>query len=197
MRLAMLMAQGNLQDDCLEPERKDIRLWATEDQFKARLAMVHAGVGFWHARRYSTGAFYEAINIFLTTLAIWAYSSFANHPKGRGSEVGLTAEQDDPTASSDDSTLPSFIQLDRPTDDELVQFYVRRGSNMAALISGIGNIHGSGAPTRTLKEGRKILLQMANWGISTRFIWTLTRLIDYSEKTENSMTSSSEHTPVA
>ncbi|KAI5304785.1 hypothetical protein KEM56_005931 [Ascosphaera pollenicola] len=193
MRLAIAMAQGNTSDECIEASRFKIQLWATEDQFKARLAMVHAGVGFWHARRYSTGAFYEATNMFLTTLAVWAYSSYINHPKKCGGEAGLEDEGTDLSeCSDDDSTVPTFIQLDRPTDDELVQFYVRRGSDMTALISGIGNIHGPEAPIRTLKEGRKMLLQMANWGICTRFIWVLSRLIDDSEETRGQGPTTSE-----
>ncbi|KAI5291061.1 hypothetical protein KEM54_006495 [Ascosphaera aggregata] len=188
IRLATFIAQGDASNGSIEDDRNRIHRWTTEDQFKARLAMVHAGVGFWHARRYSIGAFYEPTNTFLTTLAVWAYSLFFDHPQHCASNQGAgdyhSSEANDQSEGSDDSVVPSFIQLDRPTDDELVQFYVKHGSSMDALISGIGNIQGPDAPVKTLKEGRKILCQMTNWGICTRYIWTLSQLISHCEKAQ-------------
>lgn len=56
-----------------------IKRWATEDQHKARLAIIHAGALFWHVRRFSIDAFYEAEAVYLATLALWAYGLFAEH----------------------------------------------------------------------------------------------------------------------
>jgi hypothetical protein len=59
--------------------KQQIKRWVLEDQHKARLAMIHAGVLFWHVRHYSTDAFYEPSSVFLATLALWAYGTFAAH----------------------------------------------------------------------------------------------------------------------
>lgn len=54
---------------------------------------------------------------------------------------------------------PTFIRLDRPNDDEMVQHFVRCGrpSNMRAYITGVGDICVAKGPARILREGRKIL----------------------------------------
>jgi hypothetical protein len=48
--------------------------WVVHDQYKARLAIIHAGSIFWHLRRYSCGAVIEPFANYLATLVIWAYS---------------------------------------------------------------------------------------------------------------------------
>jgi hypothetical protein len=53
---------------------------------------------------------------------------------------------------------PSFIHLDRPCDDELVQIYVRLGHKTSGYMSGVGNICSPGAPAKILREGIKLLL---------------------------------------
>ncbi|ESZ93522.1 hypothetical protein SBOR_6103 [Sclerotinia borealis F-4128] len=58
--------------------RKYIKRWVTEDQHKARLAIIHAGALFWHVRRFSIDAFYEVEAVYLATLALWAYGLFAD-----------------------------------------------------------------------------------------------------------------------
>ncbi|KAI9646092.1 hypothetical protein NHQ30_005532 [Ciborinia camelliae] len=66
------------EKDILETQNY-IKRWATEDQHKARLAIIHAGALFWHVRRFSIDAFYEAEAVYLATLALWAYGLFAEH----------------------------------------------------------------------------------------------------------------------
>lgn len=51
---------------------------------------------------------------------------------------------------------PTFIRLDRPNDDEMVQLFVR-SANMRAYITGVGDICAAEGPARILREGRKIL----------------------------------------
>ncbi len=123
-------------------------------------------VGFWHVRRYSTGGFYESSNVFLSTLAIWAYGSF--------SQLLVSNQRDGRqlSPSSSDSSAPTSIRLVRPTDDELMQLYVKNGTMKATIISG------PKGPHRALKEGRKILRELTNWGIGARYIRILTRLAD-------------------
>ena len=48
--------------------------WVAHDQYKARLAIIHAGSVFWHLRRYRCGAVIEPFANYLATLVLWAYS---------------------------------------------------------------------------------------------------------------------------
>ncbi len=156
--------------------RKHIQHWALEDQHKARLAMIHAGVLFWHVRRYSTDAFYEPSSVFLATLALWAYGTFAArtcplpHPDSPQGQTADDAEAESP--------FPTSMQLDRPADDELVQLFVKRGASMRANITGVGNLCSVKGPVRVLVEGRNLLAGLKRWGESRRGIRALSALIE-------------------
>lgn len=92
--------------------RNAIRRWATQDQFKARLAMIHAGVLFWHVRRHSANGFYEPSSVALATLALWAFSAFSPRrpPSSRHDpETGRLAAQGGKISSAEIRKL----QLDR------------------------------------------------------------------------------------
>lgn len=159
---------------------QEIQKWITDDQFKARLAMVHCGVLFWHIRRYSVDAFYEATNVFLATLVVWAYGSFCPPQQlsisSRASENDRS--RDDAEWSSDIDDVPSSIRLDRPTDDELVQIFIKTGRSMSATINGVGNITAKTGPSRMLREGCKLLNTLEKWPIRRQYLQTLTRLTD-------------------
>ncbi|KAL7966084.1 hypothetical protein HDV63DRAFT_174058 [Trichoderma sp. SZMC 28014] len=163
-----------------------IREWTQRDSSKARLAIIHGGCLFWHVRRYSRATFYDPLSVFYATLALWAYGFYT--PKKRGSvgygptvspgrvashvegtvsgeqELGCdrpgSGTQSPPThqAYSRDRDL-TFIRLDRPNDDEMVQLFVSSSqtSKMSALISGVGDICGPEGPALVLKEGRAML----------------------------------------
>ncbi|KAB8297286.1 hypothetical protein EYC80_002643 [Monilinia laxa] len=166
-----------------------IKRWAVEDQHKARLAVIHAGALFWHVRRFSVDAFYEAPAVYLATLVLWAYGLFAIHGTsrtdvdGNGSQRNNTSrgknearddayDEDDDEGELTSDFYPSSMQLDRPADDELVQLFVKRGQRMKALVMGVGNLcqrDGRGAG-RVLGEGRKLLKAGKDtWG----FAWVL------------------------
>jgi hypothetical protein len=152
--------------------RKHIQRWVLEDQHKARLAMIHAGVLFWHVRRYSADAFYEPSSVFLATLALWAYGTFAAHtslPQGESPQ----AEDDEA-----ESLFPTSMQLDRPADDELVQLFVKRGASMRANITGVGNLCSGKGPVRVLVEGRNLLAGLKRWGESRKGVRMLSALIE-------------------
>lgn len=57
--------------------RTHIQKWATQDQHKARLAVIHAAALFWHVRCFSIDGFYEAEAVFSASLVLWAYGFFA------------------------------------------------------------------------------------------------------------------------
>lgn len=154
-------------------EEHHIRRWVKYDQYKARLAIIHAGSVLWYVRRYSTNAFHEPVAVFLAILTLWAY----------GWCHGSIIQQVDPKKGSqpDSSEFhpePTFFHLDRPCDDELVQLFVRKGQTMRGNVTGVGDICGPYGPERILKEGCRILLSLMSWGISGDFIAILTKLAD-------------------
>ncbi|KAE9379029.1 hypothetical protein N431DRAFT_396985 [Stipitochalara longipes BDJ] len=161
--------------------RKHIQRWALEDQHKARLAMIHAGVLFWHVRRFSADAFYEPSSVFLATLALWAYGTFAARtsplpqPQPDSQSPQAANKDDDDDA---ESLFPTSMQLDRPADDELVQLFVKRGASMRANITGVGNLCSAKGPVRVLVEGRNLLAGLKTWGERKRGIRVLSALIE-------------------
>ncbi|CAG9940364.1 unnamed protein product [Clonostachys rosea f. rosea IK726] len=162
-------------------EQEVIR-WAHRDESKARLAAIHCGCVFWHLRRFSNMAFYEPQSVFHATLALWAYSYYISQTTmPRPEEPGQISddEEDYPGASAasleeegndldiDGIENPGFIWLDRPNDDEMVQYFVRSGrpANMKAYVSGVGDIYETKSPAKILRHGLRILESVAfAWG---------------------------------
>ncbi|KAF3759899.1 hypothetical protein M406DRAFT_297219 [Cryphonectria parasitica EP155] len=157
---------------------QEVQKWITDDQYKARLALVHCGVFFWHIRRYSMDAFFEPGKVFLATLVVWAYGSFCPPQQLSTSsrESMNTSSRDEGEWSSDLEDISS-IRLDRPTDDELVQIFIKRGRSMNATIMGVGNITAPNGPLRMLREGCKLLNTLNKWPIRSRYLHILTQLI--------------------
>ncbi|KAF2852946.1 hypothetical protein T440DRAFT_506307 [Plenodomus tracheiphilus IPT5] len=170
----------------LDAER-EILNWAQRDQYKARLAVLHCGCLFWHLRRYSCRAFYEPISVFLATLTLWAYSSYTSRPNATNHRAETWSDDHDsndhasaPTSpASDSEPMPKFIHLDRPNDDEMVQYFVLSGtpSTMRANITGVGDMYAPKGPTKILKEGRKILSSVSTaWGRTKEYVAMLESL---------------------
>lgn len=189
-------------------DRQVISRWVNQDQYKARLAMIHAGVMFWHVRRFSVNGFYEPTSVALATLALWAFSAFSARPiSGAPSNVnGRTGHRGDDdhgqanndgyppkgTDSSQDEDAYDIILLDRPTDDELVQQFVRRGHVMKANMNGVGNLYSERGPERVLVEGRKLLAALNCWGIKERWVRIFDRLVTVTrQERKNSMAGNS------
>lgn len=179
-----------------------VSLWVQKDQHKARLAMIHAGAVYWHVRRFSKAGFYEPTAVFLSTLAMWAYASytslttsFARTDSRSGSESpspGAISSSNftssDITALSDDFDHPTFIRLDRPNDDEMVQLFVRNGDpcKMKAHVSGVGNLLSPLGPERILREGCKILSRMTlTWGIANEHLKVLSNMVEQVSNIRN------------
>lgn len=144
--------------------------WIQHDQYKARLAIVHAGSCLSHVRSHSTNAFHEPVAAFLSILTLWAYGMC--RPQEH-TEPTLLVE---PTSRR--TTKPSYIHLDHPCNDELVQSFVRDGQAMSGLVTGAGDICGPHGPKDVLRVGCKILSDLKSWGISWRLIATLTKLAE-------------------
>lgn len=148
-------------------EDKDlIRLWVEKDQYKARQAVVHAGVIFWHVRRFSLNGFYEPTAVSFATLIIWAFCTFCPSRSPSSSSHHNSGRSDENDSSDDDHDV-KMILLDRPTDKELVHMFVREGNSMQAYMEGVGDILASGASRRMLKAGKKLLQQLTAWRGST------------------------------
>jgi hypothetical protein len=166
-------------DNRLAVARTQVLQWAVHDQYKARLCLIHAGAVFWHVRRYSLDSIVEPFAIYMAVLVVWAYAVSMEFLKTRGvsrarPQAVLERRTETPGAATDaldsvggDTTEasseegvpePSFIHLDRPCDDELVQTFVRLGDKMSGYMLHIGNISDEGAPKRILQEGIRLLL---------------------------------------
>lgn len=144
--------QHAIEEDCLD-RRDHIPGWVFNDQHKARLSVVHAGALLWHIRRYRMGGFLEPFAAFMATLVIWAYSSTLQL---NAKQSQLEDDYASPNAVDEDPD-PSFLHLDRPLDDELVQTYVISGLRMQAFLSGVGDIRAKEAPRKILSTGICIL----------------------------------------
>lgn len=158
---------GQVSDDHHGVARDQVLQWVIRDQYKARLCAIHCGALFWHVRRYSCDSIVEPYGIYISTLILWAYSissryvgqdaihSYANGEVPEALTATTSTKLD--VEDDDDDSMPSFLHLDRPLDDELVQIFVRAGHKMSAFIMGIGNIMDLGAPAKILQEGIRLL----------------------------------------
>ncbi|KAI1016601.1 hypothetical protein LB505_006856 [Fusarium chuoi] len=170
-----LRKEAASQKEALQAER-EISEWAQQDGSKARLAALHCGCFLWHVRRYAKMTFYEPPCVFWATLTLWAYSVFSSKSRRPGGEPrsGSVTRQISPDRSDDEN--PTFIRLDRPNDDEMVQLFVRTGV-LKAYISGVGDIYSSNAPKRILKEGKRVLESVAlAWGRNGEYLELLQAL---------------------
>ncbi|KAK2765550.1 hypothetical protein FQN54_008404 [Arachnomyces sp. PD_36] len=160
-------------ESCMEWQH--IWRWAKHDQHKARLSIIHAGALLWHVRRYSTSSFHEPVLVFLATLTLWAYGHCTRTLKQLENAADKRPEPDPSAPLPSD---PTFIHLDRPCDDELVQLFVREGHGMQGNVTGVGDICGPNGPERMLKVGAGILAGLLNWGLASDLNAILTRLAD-------------------
>jgi hypothetical protein len=184
--------------------RSQVLLWVLQDRFKARLSVIHCGALYWHVRRYSCDSVIEPYAIYIATLILWAYCVSMRFVGPGAADVSVSCENSTVMQEIAEATIPgreepepSFIHLDRPLDDELVQTFVRLGHKMSAYISEVGNIRDRGAPVKILQEGIRLLdrapssvqfregeqqlhslrAQCYTWGIEASFIESLRRLL--------------------
>ncbi|KAI6763990.1 hypothetical protein HG530_007779 [Fusarium avenaceum] len=182
----------------LDP-RHTIKIWATQDRYKARLALVHAGAVLWHVRRYSSDSIVEPFTLFLTALVLWAYGQTSNIRKlhestgagvqspvddngdsmclvtstpgsveSRTTQMGGSLLPDDYASSR--RRMPSTMQLDRPMDDELVQYFIRFGESLRLPLEGVDDLCSTEGPLRILHEVSNLLMEQHKpWGISETY----------------------------
>jgi hypothetical protein len=155
--------------------KRRVRSWVEQDCYKARLSVIHAGVTFWHLRRFSIGAFYETHAVVSAALVLWAFAIFSE------SSAVHTFSPEPPgiVTSATNNLLPASINLDRPCDDELVQSFIQEGSRIPAMVGGVGEICSPLGPTRLLWQALDILRTFSNWGITTeasQFLYDLSQV---------------------
>ncbi|KIW14274.1 hypothetical protein PV08_07056 [Exophiala spinifera] len=163
----MLLGNPDVAETPFNASRKHLINWATHDQYKARLAVIHAGALCWHIRRYSVDNVLEPFAVYMATLVIWAYSVVLVSTKISNNRQGNISNPDSmpgsqrlsgmpmQTASSTNETEidPSMLYVDRPCDDEMVQNFARMGHKMTARMRGIPDISAPEAPKKILQEG--------------------------------------------
>ncbi|KAL4936866.1 hypothetical protein BDV06DRAFT_216320 [Aspergillus oleicola] len=145
--------------------------WIKHDQYKARLAVIHAGSVLYHVRKYSTNVFHEPVATYLAILTLWAYGLCYNQASPE-----ITA----PASSSQrrESTAPSVINLDQPCSDELVQSFVREGQMMKGMLTNVGDICAPQGPEQILRVGCETLAGLRAWGVAREFMVMLMRVSD-------------------
>lgn len=182
-RLARSIISGNAESSCAKSDRHMIQRWATQHQYKARLALIHAGVVFWHVRRYSIDAFHEAPAVGLAALVLWAFGSSASQQPS-GEHQGTQPSEGGPGEDHDqsDDAMCEIILIDRPTDDELVQQFIRSGHRMQIHLTGVGNLYDAKGPERALVQGIKLLSSLRCWGVSSSWLQLLQGLVDVAQK---------------
>ncbi|PYH44603.1 putative C2H2 transcription factor [Aspergillus saccharolyticus JOP 1030-1] len=138
--------------------------WVRHDQYKARLAIIHAGATLLHARGNTSHAFHEPVAVFLATLVLWAY--------------GCCHAQLADRVRPDPSQEPTVIHLDQPCDDELVQLFVREGHAIQGVLTGVGDICAAQGPAGVLRAGSETFVDLMSWGISRKLKSILSQLAD-------------------
>ncbi|OBT88451.1 hypothetical protein VE02_03272 [Pseudogymnoascus sp. 03VT05] len=119
--------------------QNSIHKWVAHDQYKARLAIIHAGSVFWYLRRYSCGAVIEPFANYLATLVLWAYSTSTSAAKLLASSTPNTVTYDshrsaDAGISQDASHHNQYLAM-RP-NSERHQSYFPNPSSLHAQIAG-------------------------------------------------------------
>jgi hypothetical protein len=174
--------------------RKQVLDWVVRDRFKARLSLVHCGALYWHVRRYSCDSALEPFAIYIATLILWAFCVASNFIS-QGNLGSIQNCEQTPGSiwdESDEDPEPSFLHLDRPLDDELVQTFVRSGHKMSAYVAKVGDIRDLDAPAKILREGICLLGKGSHpissephrqdhpgytWGIELSYATALERLL--------------------
>lgn len=180
-----MTSSANRNSDEMLTNKRLIQRWAIQHQYKARLAIIHAGVVFWHVRRYSVDGFYEGPAVALAALTLWAFGTFSNK-KALSRSTSRRPQQRETREDSEqsDDAACNIILLDRPADDEIVQQFIRNGHNMKAHVAG-SDLYASKGPERTLRQGCKLLASLRCWGVTSVWSRLLQSLVDGLQKSSS------------
>lgn len=152
----------------------ELTKWAHEDCYKARLAVIHAGVLLYHVRRHSLNSFYEPAAIFLAILCLWAYGSA--HSGVTETPMSGPSASVDGMGDTEEEFVPDLIHVDRPCDDEIVQLFITKGNRITPNMTGVGDICAPGGPASVLKVGCSVLRYARNWDLGNYYAGILNDL---------------------
>jgi hypothetical protein len=86
-------------------------------------------------------------------------------------------------STADNGSAPcGIILLDRPTDDELVQQFIKHGHTMRAYIGGVVDLYGPNGPDKVLHVASKLLESSKCWGVSEAWLDLLQKLIVHVQR---------------
>jgi hypothetical protein len=188
------LAEGltELRQLTIETVAKDkllVKRWAIQGQYKARLAAVHAGALLWHLRQYPIDGFYEAPAIGLAALTLWALGTYSvqqlngQNAPNPAREVSTANAASSSASTTEEGSAPcGIILLDRPTDDELVQQFIKHGHTMRAYIGGVVDLYGPNGPDKVLHVASKLLESSKCWGVSEAWLDLLQKLIVHVQR---------------
>lgn len=174
---AMSSGEGELDKDVTAESKLILRRWVGHHQKLARTATIHAGLIYWHVRRFSVSGFYEAHSVALAALVLWAFGTFSSGKPlsiSDESNPSLTGHEE---AEQSDDAMCEIILIDRPTDEELVQQFIEHGHSMRIHMTGVEDLYGPRGPESVLVQGCKLLSSL-RWGASSSWLQLLQSLAD-------------------
>ncbi|USW49014.1 hypothetical protein Slin15195_G023330 [Septoria linicola] len=176
-------ASGTIHTVAAQEDQHIITRWANQHQCKARFAAIHAGVAFWHVRSYTIDASHEAPPVGLAALVLWAFGTFTSR-KALGASASQqpgdhhTGNEHSEEAGNSDDAACDIILIDRPTDDELVQTFIRNGHKMQAHLTGVGDLYAPRGSERALAQACKLLNSLRCWAINESWLQLLQGLVN-------------------
>lgn len=188
----------------LRLSRKVIKTWAHRDRYKARLAVIHAGASFWHVRRYATDSFVQPFVIYLAAIVIHFFAHLSidrrTTPETNGTASSKTpilyegnADNTNPAPTQSDtpdsirsrprplraSRMPTHCYIDRPIDDELVQYFVRNGeTKITPCVEAIDNLCSAAGARQILREAAALLeAETLVWPMARKYAMALEAMV--------------------
>lgn len=106
--------------------------------------------------------------------------SVCTDPPNTSSPAGHSAMSTDRSQTGPASTrceipltkrrMPRLLQLDRPVDDEFVQYFIRFGGNVQLFLEGVDDLCSQQGPAQILQEASSILIEQPTfWTISESY----------------------------
>ena len=87
---------------------------------------------------------------------MWALSTFS---ASRGNAIDSSAQ----VVIDERVDTTNITSLDRPNDNEMIQHFVREGSRMNVVVTGVDDLWSRSAPLQILREGMRLLSTLGAW----------------------------------